>query len=140
MKDDKFLLPRHYFLVDLLRGSDDAVTWLATNVDAALLVSEISRMELYFGIHARRGLDSITRESSLASVEQLLSNFRPRPFLDEEARMAGQLIGELRREGLTVGTPDIMIAATALVINIQNLLTRDHSDFQRIPGIRVVEY
>ncbi len=56
------------------------------------------------------------------------------------ARNYGTLHGELRRTGLTVADRDLMIAAIGLAFGERNLLTRDTSDFERIPGVEVTTY
>ena len=44
--------------------------------------------------------------------------------------------GDLRKKGELIGDPDIMIAATAIV-NDLNLITGNKKDFQRIKGLRL---
>jgi tRNA(fMet)-specific endonuclease VapC len=43
------------------------------------------------------------------------------------------------RQGITVGEPDVMIAAVALVHNL-TLVTHNTADFQRIPGLRLDDW
>ena len=42
---------------------------------------------------------------------------------------------ELRAQGIRIGTLDLRIAATALVHDL-TLITRNHKDFARVPGLR----
>jgi tRNA(fMet)-specific endonuclease VapC len=46
-----------------------------------------------------------------------------------------QRLEELRAQGIRIGTLDLRIAATALVHDL-TLITRNHKDFARVPGLR----
>jgi len=50
-----------------------------------------------------------------------------------------QQCAALRTEGVRVGTRDLRIAATALVHNL-TLVTRNHRDFARVPGLRIEDW
>ncbi len=51
----------------------------------------------------------------------------------------GRVRVELRRRGIVVPVPDLMIGATALV-NDLTIVTHNTADFQRIPGIRLEDW
>ncbi len=53
------------------------------------------------------------------------------------AERYGSIYGELRRRGESVGTMDLLIATAALLADAA-LVTRDHRDFERIPGLTVL--
>ena len=50
---------------------------------------------------------------------------------------ASRIIRELGLRRLTIGTPDCMIAATALAYG-QTLVTLNHSHFERVVGLKVI--
>ena len=52
---------------------------------------------------------------------------------------AAELFLNLRRQGLRIGSMDLKIACIALVHN-STLLTRNTSDFARVPGLRVEDW
>jgi tRNA(fMet)-specific endonuclease VapC len=51
----------------------------------------------------------------------------------------GRLRGALIRQGTAVNTVDLMIASVALAHDL-TLVTHNTADFQRIPGIRLVDW
>src|SRR4030067_1053817 len=50
---------------------------------------------------------------------------------------AAEISGELRRRGQTVGIMDLLIAAGALALGAEALVTRDASGFRHVGGLRV---
>jgi len=46
---------------------------------------------------------------------------------------------ELRAQKIRIGTRDLRIAATALVHDL-TLVTRNHKDFSRVPGLRIEDW
>ena len=49
----------------------------------------------------------------------------------------GSIRGALRRRGLLIGDPDILIAATAMYHDL-TLLTRNKKDYERIPALKAL--
>jgi len=58
---------------------------------------------------------------------------------ERSAEQFGRLRGTLRRQGIAVSVPDLMIAAVALVHDL-TLVTHNTADFQRIPDLRLVDW
>jgi tRNA(fMet)-specific endonuclease VapC len=82
---------------------------------------------------------SIERQiESYARLHALLRELRNRKVLDFD-RSAAERFHELSRSRLRVGTMDLKIAAIALV-NDATLLSRNLSDFRRVPGLRVEDW
>jgi toxin FitB len=100
--------------IDHLRGAHELRTG-----KHRLGYSVITRAELYAGTTAT---DAVAR---------LLAPFRELPV----DRAVAERAGRIRREkGLRL--PDALIAATALEHGF-NLATRNHHDFQAVPGLRL---
>ena len=55
------------------------------------------------------------------------------------ARKFGEVHGRLLRGGVSVSPIDLMIAATALAHDI-TLVTHNVKDFERVPGLRIVDW
>jgi len=103
--------------------------------DAA--ISAVTASELLVGVHRADNEQRRIRRSAL--VEALLSAL---PILDltlDVARMHAELVAALRRRGITLGTRDALIAATALAGG-HALLATDPADFNRVPGLEVLSF
>jgi predicted nucleic acid-binding protein len=99
--------------VDHIRGARPL-----PNVGAAY--SLITRCELFAG-----------REREEDAVRTLLTSLREISIDRAVAERAGRL-----RRGLTIRTPDALIAATAIEHGLE-LVTRNRRDFKDIPGLQL---
>lgn len=116
------------FLIDLMNGDADAIE-KARELETELVQQRISSMtlfELYYGI-ARATESKAEREK----VEGVLASKPIHPADTAVMRKAGRIAGELRNEGTPVGDGDVIIAATAAVVD-EPVLTRNVEDFERL--------
>ena len=116
------------FLIDLMNGDEDAVE-KARELETELIQQRISSMtlfELYYGI--ARATES---EDERQKVENILASKPVHPADTAVMRKAGRLAGELQNEGTPVGDGDVIIAATAEVVD-EPVLTRNVDDFERV--------
>ena len=123
------------FLIDLMDGDEDAVE-KARELEAELVQQRVSSMtlfELYYGI-AR----ATKSESERQTVEDVLASKPIHPADTAVMRKAGRLAGELQNEGTPVGDGDVIIAATAEVVD-ESVLTRNVDDFERL-GVEIESY
>jgi len=67
-----------------------------------------------------------------------VERFRRIPLIDFDERAAAEF-ERLRQAGVRIGAMDLKIAAIALA-NDATLLTRNLSDFRKIPGLRVEDW
>jgi len=103
-------------LIDVLRGHDAAVAWLAQAV-AGVSLSAITVAELYAGIKGGR---------EMALLQDLLGLFPILPVSAEVARLGGQYRRQYRPSH-GVGLADALIAATAVEHRAQLVsLNRKH--------------
>ena len=118
------------FLIDHLRGSPDAVQRFREMNESGdeSIVTDITVTELWSG---RRPGSGPEIERFLRYIEYV----HPGP---ETARLAGIWRAEAREKGRTSGTPDALIAATA-VDQDAAVLTRNTRDFALMP-VRVESY
>ena len=94
-------------LIDWLQGYDPAGAWL-TSLDDMPFTSEISRVEVLEGV----------RSAERRPTEQMFSSLRWVPLTEGIARRAGQLGREYRRSHPGLGVADLVIAATALELDV----------------------
>jgi tRNA(fMet)-specific endonuclease VapC len=79
---------------------------------------------------------SATRDVNLEIVNRNVALFRLWPFTFEAARAYGRLYAMLRRNGRTIQTVDLMVAAIALTLGNCTVVTSD-SDLLAVPGLVV---
>lgn len=99
-----------------------------------LALASISAAELLAGIH--RADTAERRERREAFVERILEAVPAFPFDVTVARVYADLAENLRASGTTIGTHDLMIAATALAHGYE-VLTENVRHFDRVPGLVV---
>jgi predicted nucleic acid-binding protein len=116
------------FLIDLMNGDEDAVE-KASELETDLVQQRLSSMtlfELYYGIG--RATDSDTEREQ---VEDVLASKPVHPADTAVMRKAGRLAGELGNDGTPIGDGDVIIGATADIVE-EPVLTRNVEDFERL--------
>jgi tRNA(fMet)-specific endonuclease VapC len=122
-------------LIDAERGSMDLDGLLSQSADMELAISAVTASELLHGVHrASKKSQKAHRE---AFVERLLEVWPVLPFDLTTARMHARLWAEFAAKGVSIGSHDLMIAATALANGLA-LVTRDKRSFPKIPGLKVL--
>ena len=97
-------------------------------------ISVITVSELLHGVHRARGA---RRSRRRAFVEGLLAEVEAVPVTMPVARVHAEVWAALAERGEVIGLHDLWIGATALGYGL-GVATRNPSEFQRIPGLRVV--
>ena len=116
------------FLIDLLRGKEDA-TDVADSFDNPKTTA-INAFELYYG--AGR---SVKPENGMLEVGNLLKSIDVLEFNNPAAQKAGGIHAELMNSGNPVDIMDVLIAGI-VIVNKEELVTRDIEPFRRIKGLR----
>lgn len=119
-----------------MRGDEDAVA-KARDLEENLVQQRLSSMtlfELYYGV---------ARSTQLAderqTVEDVLASKPVHPADAAVMRKAGRLSGELMNDGNAVGDGDVILGATAAILD-EPVLTRNVKDFERFDDIQVEQY
>jgi predicted nucleic acid-binding protein len=123
------------FLIDLMNGDEDAIE-RARELEADLVQQRLSSMtlfELSYGI--ARAVDS---ETEREKVNRVLASKPVHPADTAVMRTAGRLSGELHNDGNPVGDGDVIIGATADILD-EPVLTRNVEDFERL-GVDIETY
>ena len=121
-------------LIDVERGRVVLGVLLEGRGDRGIAMAAITAAELLHGVHRLRASKRKTRAEAV--VETLLSSIPVIPFDLVCARAHARLGAELGRRGITVGTHDLMIGATALARGL-SVITSDQRSFPRIPGLEI---
>lgn len=109
-------------LIDVLRGDRRTLSEL-DRLEAEGLVPILSTVAVF---EVLSGVEFTKSRSERARVEIMLRQIPLEAFDVDAARRAGELRGELLREGKSPGAPDVMIAGHALAAG-HTLVTRDRS-------------
>ena len=121
------------WVADYLKGRQQAVELLDTLFRDGMGISIITFAEIYEGIYY--GSDPKRNEDIFGRFLQgvtVLGISRP------IARQFALIRGALRQAGQLIPQPDLFIAATAIHYGL-SLVTRNVSDFQRIPGLKLYQ-
>lgn len=121
-------------LIAAERGRIDLAAQLAARGDDLVAISAITASELLHGVH--RAATPEQRARREAFVEGLLARLPVLPFDLVVARIHGRLSADLARQGLPVGSHDLVIGATALAAGF-GVATHDERSFPRIPGLAI---
>lgn len=98
-------------------------------------LSTVTISELLVGVHRANSEDRRIKRS--AFVEQIIKSISSLPFREEEARIHAGLLSTLLNKGNYIGAHDLIIAATAIANN-HAVLTKNETDFNRVPGLEVI--
>ena len=123
------------FLIDLMNGDEGAVE-KARELETNLVQQRLSAMtllEVYYGA-ARSKQSAAEREK----IENVLASKPVHPADTAVMRKAGRLSGERMNDGNAVADGDVIIGATADVLE-EPVLTRNVDDFERL-GVDVDMY
>ncbi|AXG05616.1 type II toxin-antitoxin system VapC family toxin [Haloplanus rubicundus] len=123
------------FLIDLMNGEEGAVA-TARELEANLVQQRLSAMtlfELQYGV-ARSTQSAAERDR----VENVLASKPIHPADTAVMRKAGRLAGQLANEGNAVADGDVIIGATAEIVD-EPVLTRNVTDFERL-GVDIETY
>ena len=105
--------------------------------DQEAALSAIGLTELIHGIY--RAQTPEVRQRREAFISELLAGLTVYPYTKETALLAGKVDGEQQSRGVVIPFGDLLIGATALSLGFK-VLTGNPRDFQRIPGLLVVQF
>lgn len=123
------------FLIDVMEGDEDALE-TASELEQDLVQQRLSAMSLFelcYGI--ARATDS---EAEREKVERVLTSKPIQPADTAVMQKAGRLAGELQNKGTPIGDGDVIIGATAHIVE-EPVLTRNVDDFDRL-GVDIETY
>ncbi len=126
----KYLIDTDY-VIDHLTGRPTALPKLSLMIKDGVGISLITYGEVYegilFGRTPRRAEDAFNLFLEWVNVV---------PLDQEMMKVYAKINGELRRQGRSLSKSDILIAATAICLDL-TLLTRNFRHFDRIDGLRL---
>lgn len=121
-------------LIALERKSHDVARIIGTREDEPFGISVITVAELLHGVERA---DTHTRKiKRQAFVERVVEFFPVFPFDVPVARIYARLWASLASRGITVGSHDLILAATALSMDY-TIITANVRDFRKIKGLKI---
>ena len=124
-------------LIGLERTSSSLEKFIKGRESEPFGISLISASEL---LHAVHRADSEARHGQReAFVEKILEIFPLYPFDLNASRVYARLWAQFIKKGVVVGTHDLMIASTCLVLDF-SVLTAEIRDYRKIEGLRIEEF
>ena len=123
------------FLIDLLRGNANAVSFLddLERKEDNLFITCPSTMELWSG-----AFQAQLKDKEIKKIEEFLMARTILSFDERAAKRAGEIDAILTQKGTPIDPEDIMIAGIALSRG-ESVVTGD-KDYAKIQGLRVLLY
>ena len=129
-----YLLDTNVWITALRKPGSSLMTRFRATDQADIRVCSIVVTELRYGC-----LRSAKPTANRAAVDLLLAPFPSLPFDDAAAEHAATVGRHLELLGQTIGPYDLQIAAIALA-NGCTLVTHNHSEFSRVPGLLIEDW
>ena len=114
-------------LIDVLRGNKERIARLRSMPQYEMVTSAVNVAELYAG----------KRVSEESEIARLVAELEVWAVTNEIGESAGNLVFRTARKGKTIGLPDALIAATALVHDCP-VMTANRKDFAST-GVVLIE-
>jgi predicted nucleic acid-binding protein len=124
-------------LIGLERTSSSLEKFIKGRESEPFGISLISASELFHAVH--RADSEARRGQREAFVEKILEIFPLYPFDLNASRVYARLWAQFIKKGVVVGTHDLMIASTCLVLDF-SILTAEIRDYRKIEGLRIEEF
>ena len=105
--------------------------------DQEAALSAIAVTELVHGVYRAKTNEIRWRRESF--LDELLDDLTVYPYTKDTARVAGRIDGEQRDQGMVIPFADLLIGATALLLDF-SVLTSNVRHFQMIPNLKVIKF
>ena len=99
-----------------------------------ICISSITLAELRFGV-----AKSAYRDKNAGALDEFIIPLEVIPFDEEAALVYGDIRAALEKAGTPIGSMDMLIAAHAVSLNV-TLVTNNTREFERVPGLTVVDW
>ncbi|MFC1648824.1 type II toxin-antitoxin system VapC family toxin [Nanoarchaeota archaeon] len=122
-------------IIDIFKGEESIRRFLEKNKEP-LATNMMSYIEVFFGIDPESPQHA--EESGL--YEEF---FNSTYFIDmskEASRKASAIYYDLKRSGKPIGKFDCLLASCFLASGVKKVVTRNVKHFQRVKGLKVIEY
>ena len=121
-------------IIYIFKGHLRVLENLRRNFNEPMSLSVISLMELYYGAYKSQQVTG-----NLAKIRTLESKLEIIPVGRESSEVFGMIKANLEKQGTPLDDFDLTLASCALAHNLV-LVTNDVKHFQRIDGLRLVNW
>lgn len=99
-------------------------------------ISAMTVSELLHGVERAKG--KIQHDKRASFVQSIIKDYPVAHFGLHEAEIHARLWAGLAAQGILIGAHDLIIAATAVSLDY-SLVTINHDEFSRVPGLRLAD-
>ncbi len=125
------------FIVDILRNDRGAlIKSIELDKEPIVFTTEASVYEAVAGIWQQK----TNKEKALHAFETLLNRLTVLPLDHKAAIKAGQISGELSKQGKMIDDIDCLVAGIILTNGCDTVVTRNSRHFSRIDDLKVEGY
>ena len=117
------------------RGTFDFRGWVSSRPDQEFALAAVTVAELWHGVERATAVHKSTREAYLRAIIDLMPVL---PYTQQTAYEHARIWAALDSAGRTIGSYDLIVAATALERNSQ-VATFNKRHFSRVLGLKVIE-
>lgn len=118
--------------IALLKGTDQTlIDRFKKTQPSAFCLCSIVKAELLYGAYKSEHV-----QENLNLLDRFFSQFQSLPFDDQCIAFYGKIRALLAKAGTPIGANDLLIASCAEAHKL-TLITRNRSEFDRIPGLKV---
>ena len=127
----KFILDTNTCIYIIKRKPSEVIERFKRTKISHIGISSITLSELFYGVSK-----SSKPEQNQVALAQFLAPLEILPYGDEAAQYYGDLRAHLEKDGIPIGSLDMLIAAHALSIDC-TLITNNEKEFVRIPNLKI---
>jgi tRNA(fMet)-specific endonuclease VapC len=127
----KYLLDTNICIALLKNNDADLVNNMKKYTPDNFTLCSIVKAELLFGARKSQYV-----EKNLLLLNKFFAHFHSYSFDDKSSEFYGINRAILERSGAPIGDADLLISSVALANNL-TVITRNHREFIRVPGLKV---
>lgn len=122
-------------IIDVYRG-EEKICALLPQIDEPLAATQISYMELMFGIEHEN--EKHSKEEKY--YDDLFQTIKTIGLDNAACKKTSEIYHDLKKRGAAIEKFDCIIAGSLLAHGIRKIITRNERHFGRIKGIEVIMY
>lgn len=130
----RYLLDTNICIALLQKKEEKIIKKLKENSPGNFALCSVVKAELLYGARKSQKVDE-----NLALLQEFFRQFISFPFDDRASEYYGVMRAILVKAGTPIGANDLLIASIAQVHQLI-VVTRNRSEFQRVPGLAMEEW